>query len=141
MKLSLSITSIVVILISVLFVFSSCNSKNELTIEEIDSIIYDDLTRPIDVEELMSKLGISGNEKVSEEQTTTEISTESLQQTTTESAETTTTTTTVIPNSKTVYITPSGKRYHLNPTCGGKNSYAVSIDNVDGRTPCQKCAQ
>ena len=63
MKLSLSITSIVVILISVLFVFSSCNSKNELTIEEIDSIFGDELTRPIDVEELMSKLGITDSEK------------------------------------------------------------------------------
>ncbi len=137
MKLSLSITSIVVILISVLFIFSSCNRKNELTIEEIDSILSEDLTRPIDVEELMSKLGIGGNEKVSEEITSAEISTESAQQTTTETAGITT----VTPNSDTVYITPSGKRYHLNPSCGGKNSYAVSIDDVGNRTPCQKCAQ
>ena len=140
MKLSLSITSIVVILISVLFVFSSCNSKNELTIEEIDSIFGDELTRPIDVEELMSKLGITDSEKVSEENTTAEITTESAQQTTTETAGTTTTTT-VTPDSKTVYITPSGKRYHLNPSCGGKNSFSVSIDDVGNRTPCQKCAQ
>ncbi len=140
MKFTLSVTSIIIILISVLLIFSSCKSKDNLTIEEIDSIFNDELTRPIDVEELMSKLGISGNEKVSEEMTSAEISTESAQQTITESAETTTATT-VTQNSKTVYITPSGKRYHLNPSCGGKNSFSVSIDDVGSRTPCQKCAQ
>lgn len=41
----------------------------------------------------------------------------------------------------TVYITPSGKRYHLISTCGGKNSYAVDISQVGGRTPCKKCAK
>lgn len=41
---------------------------------------------------------------------------------------------------QTVYITPSGKRYHLSSTCGGKNSYAVDISEVGSRTPCQKCA-
>lgn len=43
-------------------------------------------------------------------------------------------------NGKTVYITPSGKRYHLDPDCGGKNSYAVDISEVGNRTPCKKCA-
>lgn len=43
-------------------------------------------------------------------------------------------------NTQTVYITPSGKRYHLSSTCGGKNSYAVDISEVGGRTPCKKCA-
>lgn len=50
-------------------------------------------------------------------------------------------TTTAKPAGRTVYITPKGKRYHYDPDCGGKNSYAVSIDNVFGRTPCQKCAR
>lgn len=40
----------------------------------------------------------------------------------------------------TVYITPSGKRYHRLSTCGGKNSYAVDISEVGSRTPCKKCA-
>lgn len=49
----------------------------------------------------------------------------------------------VSPNSKTVYRTPSGKRYHLDPDCGGKNSYAVTLDKAksSGLTPCKKCAQ
>lgn len=40
----------------------------------------------------------------------------------------------------TVYITPTGKRYHRSSTCGGKNSYAVDISEVGSRTPCKKCA-
>lgn len=46
-------------------------------------------------------------------------------------------------NSTTVYRTPSGKRYHLDPDCGGKNSYATTLDDATavGLTPCQKCAQ
>lgn len=41
---------------------------------------------------------------------------------------------------ETVYITPSGKRYHRLSSCGGKNSYAVDISEVGSRTPCKKCA-
>ena len=37
------------------------------------------------------------------------------------------------------YRTPTGKRYHLDPNCGGKNSYRTT--NINGLTPCQKCAQ
>jgi hypothetical protein len=49
----------------------------------------------------------------------------------------------VITNSDYVYRTPSGKRYHTSPTCGGKNSYEVSYEEAidDGLTPCQKCAE
>ena len=42
---------------------------------------------------------------------------------------------------RTVYITANGERYHFDPDCPGKNGYAVSIDNVGGRTACKKCAQ
>lgn len=42
-------------------------------------------------------------------------------------------------NVREVYITPSGKRYHYDPQCGGKNSYKVGINSVGGRIPCQKC--
>ena len=48
-----------------------------------------------------------------------------------------------IQNSQTVYVTPTGKRYHLSPTCGGKNSTATTLSNAKsmGLTPCKKCAQ
>ena len=45
--------------------------------------------------------------------------------------------------SQTVYITPTGERYHLISTCGGKNSRPVSLEEAlrRGLTPCKKCAQ
>lgn len=44
---------------------------------------------------------------------------------------------------RTVYRTPSGKRYHYDQDCGGENSYSVSLDAAQnsGLTPCKKCAQ
>lgn len=44
------------------------------------------------------------------------------------------------PSVQTVYVTPSGKRYHFDPDCGGKNSRPIDISEVGSRTPCQKCA-
>lgn len=40
-----------------------------------------------------------------------------------------------------LYRTPSGKRYHFDPNCGGKNSYAVTMEDAlsAGLTPCAKC--
>ncbi|MBE6724966.1 MAG: S-layer homology domain-containing protein [Ruminococcaceae bacterium] len=45
------------------------------------------------------------------------------------------------PDEETVYITPSGVRYHIDPDCGGVNSYPVSLSEAlrRGKTPCQKC--
>lgn len=40
---------------------------------------------------------------------------------------------------KSYYRTPSGTKYHLDPDCGGKNSYATT--NISGLSPCKKCAQ
>lgn len=42
-----------------------------------------------------------------------------------------------------VYRTPKGERYHLDPDCGGKNSYEVTLNKAKskGLTPCQKCAK
>lgn len=45
-------------------------------------------------------------------------------------------------NSVTVYATPTGKRYHLRSSCGGKNSFSISLQGARNRglTPCKKCA-
>lgn len=45
--------------------------------------------------------------------------------------------------SQTVYITPTGKRYHDSPTCGGKNSFETTLKDAkaDGYTPCKKCVE
>ena len=42
----------------------------------------------------------------------------------------------------TVYITPTGKRYHYSSICGGKNSKPTTkADAISrGLTPCKKCA-
>lgn len=44
---------------------------------------------------------------------------------------------------KTVYVTPSGSRYHFDATCGGKNSYGISLKGARdaGYSACQKCAR
>lgn len=43
----------------------------------------------------------------------------------------------------TVYRTPSGKRYHSDADCGGKNSYPITVQAAfdAGLTPCAKCAK
>ncbi len=42
-----------------------------------------------------------------------------------------------------IYRTPTGKRYHLDSDCGGKNSYEVTLEAAlsAGLTPCKKCAE
>ncbi len=54
-----------------------------------------------------------------------------------------TTTATAEENGTVVYVTPTGKRYHLIATCGGKNSTAATLEQAlrRGLTPCKKCAQ
>lgn len=37
------------------------------------------------------------------------------------------------------YRTPTGEKYHLDPNCGGKNSYRTT--NISGLSPCSKCAK
>jgi DNA-entry nuclease len=46
-------------------------------------------------------------------------------------------------NTSAVYRTPSGKRYHLDADCGGKNSYQTTLREATaaGLTPCAKCAK
>ena len=41
----------------------------------------------------------------------------------------------------TVYITPTGKRYHYLQSCAGKNATPLSLEEAQLRfTPCKKCA-
>ena len=42
---------------------------------------------------------------------------------------------------QTLYAAPSGKRYHYDPRCPGKNSTEITWDEVTARglTPCKKC--
>lgn len=44
-------------------------------------------------------------------------------------------------NSRTVYITPTGKKYHYDSSCNGGNYYPSTLDEAlsMGLTPCNKC--
>jgi len=41
-----------------------------------------------------------------------------------------------------VYITPSGKRWHIEKSCAGESAEQVTKEEAEGRglTPCKKCA-
>ena len=40
----------------------------------------------------------------------------------------------------TVYITPTGERYHYRPTCAGKNAKEIKLFEAQKKyTPCKKC--
>ena len=39
-----------------------------------------------------------------------------------------------------LYRTPSGKKYHFDPDCGGKNSYRTTMNAASHLSPCSKCA-
>lgn len=42
---------------------------------------------------------------------------------------------------KTVYVTPSGTRYHFSISCAGKNATATTLEEaIKTKTPCKKCA-
>ena len=43
--------------------------------------------------------------------------------------------------SSTVYVTPTGKRYHYSKSCAGKNGKVISVSKAEnsGYTPCKKC--
>lgn len=71
---------------------------------------------------------------------TTERTTESTTKETT-SKETTTEKETKA-TSRTVYITPSGSKYHYSRSCAGDNAIETTLDEVkDTYEPCKKCAQ
>ncbi len=45
-------------------------------------------------------------------------------------------------NSRTVYVTPSGKKYHYSKSCAGKNASETTESSAKvSRDPCKKCAQ
>lgn len=137
---------LVIPIILVLFVaggIKSCvDGDSSTTTEVLTTISTTSIDSLFVVEDTTAKAETTSDpEKTSKKETTTE-----KKETTTDEKETTTEereTTTKKSISRTVYRTPSGKKYHFDPDCGGKNSYAVSLDDAkdSGLTPCNKCAK
>ena len=100
-------------------------------IETIDGVIK---SNEITVEVIGERATLVDMEDETE---TTETTT---RETTTE--ETTTEEETTKDTSRTVYITPSGSKYHFSKSCAGDNAIETSLDEVkDTYQPCKKCAQ
>ena len=78
-----------------------------------------------------NKVNIIVNEEVEQEQSSQEQPSEE-QPSQEQSSEDT---------SRTVYVTPSGKKYHYDPQCGGKNSSDTTLNKAKnrGKEPCKKC--
>lgn len=47
-----------------------------------------------------------------------------------------------VDNSRTVYVTPYGSKYHYRSSCAGSNATATTENSASGiYDPCKKCAQ
>ncbi len=112
--------------------------------EEIIDLFEDEASTQESTVEEASTEETTTEEPTTEKVTTTKKETTTAKQTTAKKPTTTKAPETQAPqsNSKTVYRTPSGKRYHFDPNCGGKSSYTVSLDDAKsaGLTACKKCA-
>lgn len=89
------------------------------------------------------KVVCSGEEETTIKETTTEPTTEpTTEKTTEETTEERTTEETTKDNSRTVYVTPNGKKYHYSKSCAGDNAIEKTLNQVKGSyDPCKKCAQ
>lgn len=75
--------------------------------------------------------------------TTSSKSSSSSSSASTSSSSSSASTSAPITNGQTVYVTPTGKRYHLKASCAGKNATPSTVSKAKARglTPCKKCAQ
>ena len=86
--------------------------------------------------------GTTSSSLIKREQTEAKT-TEKAKQTTKATAKTTSESeTTVRTDSFSVYITPTGKKYHLSPGCAGDNKIESNLEEATakGLTACKKCA-
>ena len=142
------ILGVVFIAFVVLIVLAGSDSEKSSYTTNSTTITITERITENSTEPTIESTTITTTNNTTEKETTTKKETTTEKQTTTKKAtkpKQTTTKKTNSPNSNgaSVYRTPSGKRYHYDPDCGGKNSYKVSLDNAKsaGLTPCQKCVQ
>ena len=122
---------------TVKYVYRGVESKtDEVTIDNVKQLkemLNDYFAKSTD-NESTSKQETSSKSATNATKEATAASTTTKKQTTTQNAPK--------GDGRTVYTAPTGKRYHFDPDCGGKNSSATSLDDAlsRGLTPCQKCA-
>lgn len=111
--------------------------KTTMYIETADGTIR---SNRITVEVVGEKTTYSWQTDSATEETTETTTAETTTKETT-TRETTTEETTK-DNSRTVYITPSGSKYHYSKSCAGDNAMERTLNEVkDAYDPCKKCAQ
>lgn len=113
------------------------NTKQNSTSQETTSTTTEQSTSSQKQENINTEQNSISQESTS---ITAEQSTSSQKQ---ENSNTEQSTSNNVNSSKSVYKTPTGKRYHLDPDCGGENSSETTLGNAIklGLTPCKKCAQ
>lgn len=118
-------------------------SAAETTAEETDTeITTAEVTTAEETTTESTTAEVTTAEETTSEETTAERTTAentavetTVKETTTDKGEVTT------AHGRTVYITPSGKRYHYSESCAGKNAIEKKLDEIPSKyTPCQKCA-
>ena len=123
---------------------STSSQKQENINTEQNSISQESTSITVEQSTSSQKQENSNTEQNSTSQESTSItaeqSTSSQKQ---ENSNTEQSTSNNVNSSKSVYKTPTGKRYHLDPDCGGENSSETTLGNAIklGLTPCKKCAQ
>ena len=118
----------------------SASSQKQENINTEQNIISQEITSITTEQSTSSQKQENSNTEQNSISITAEQSTSSQKQ---ENSNTEQSTSNNVNSSKSVYKTPTGKRYHLDPDCGGKNSSEITLGNAIklGLTPCKKCAQ
>ncbi len=117
------------------FVLAGCSGQNGNSVSSTTlssgttTITYTKATSAITTQALTSSTKLSSQKnttvKVAEQKNTTTKTTEKK----------------ATKTSKTVYVTPTGKKYHYNGNCNGGTYTLDTLDNALKRnlTPCKKC--
>ncbi len=108
---------------------SNNNSYNDIVENTSDEEIT---SEPETTTEKPTTAAVTTTESITEENTTKAVETTKKDVTTTQKSD----------NSKTVYITPTGSRYHYNSNCGNGTYSPTTLTKAKnmGLTACKKCA-
>lgn len=137
---------VVILLICFIGAATEDNDYEETPIETTtvyasEATIKEETTETTEIETTEVTTEETTVEEITEE-STTEIETEAAVEVVEDEPETEQIEyTTEKKSGRTVYITPTGEKYHCSSACAGKNAMARDYDDVEGvYDPCKKCA-